>query len=73
MILLKFIVPRIRLSKNIVSQNAKYETIKLDGITDENLKIYAIFNSNTDIAKTLYNLTGKWIKKIQTDEVEFEE
>jgi len=29
--------------------------------------------SNIDIAETLSNLTGKWIKKISTDEVEFED
>jgi adenine specific DNA methylase Mod len=28
---------------------------------------------NIDIAETLSNLTGKWIKKINTDEVEFED
>ncbi|HOL83629.1 MAG TPA: hypothetical protein PLK48_06500 [Caldisericia bacterium] len=28
---------------------------------------------NIDIAETLSNLTGKWIKKIQEDEVEFED
>ncbi len=28
---------------------------------------------NIDIAETLSNLTGKWIKKIKTDEVEFED
>lgn len=30
-----FIISRIRLSKSIVSQNSKYETIKLDSITNE--------------------------------------
>ncbi len=33
------------------------------------LKLY----SNIDIAETLSNLTGKWIKKIRADEVEFED
>ena len=28
---------------------------------------------NIDIAETLSNLTGKWIKKISDDEVEFED
>jgi len=28
---------------------------------------------NIDIAETLSNLTGKWIKKISKDEVEFED
>ena len=28
---------------------------------------------NIDIAETLSNLTGKWIKKIKQDEVEFED
>ncbi|HOJ16774.1 MAG TPA: hypothetical protein PLC43_06375, partial [Caldisericia bacterium] len=28
---------------------------------------------NIDIAETLSNLTGKWIKKISADEVEFED
>jgi hypothetical protein len=28
---------------------------------------------NIDIAETLSNLTGKWIKKIGADEVEFED
>ena len=30
-------------------------------------------NPNIDIAETLSNLTGKWIKKISADEVEFED
>mgnify|MGYP001221520805 FL=1 len=30
-------------------------------------------NPNIDIAETLSNLTGKWIKKISEGEVEFEE
>jgi len=29
--------------------------------------------SNIDIAEILSNLTGKWIKKISADEVEFED
>lgn len=33
--LLKFIVPSIRLSKSIVSQMSKYETMKKYGIIDE--------------------------------------
>jgi hypothetical protein len=28
---------------------------------------------NIDIAETLSNLTGKWIKKVSADEVEFED
>ena len=28
---------------------------------------------NIDIAETLSNLTGKWIKKISDDEIEFED
>jgi len=31
------------------------------------------FYPNIDIAETLSNLTGKWIRKIKEDEVEFED
>ena len=42
----------------------------------ENRKVKVDLNKlypNIDIAETLSNLTGKWIKKIKEDEVEFED
>jgi len=38
-------------------------------VKDDLTKLYP----NIDIADTLSNLTGKWIKKISDDEVEFED
>ena len=38
-------------------------------VKDDLTKLYP----NIDIAETLSNLTGKWIKKISDDEVEFED
>jgi adenine-specific DNA-methyltransferase len=42
----------------------------------ENRKVNVDLNkiySNIDIAETISNLTGKWIKKIKENEVEFED
>ncbi|MCX7929065.1 MAG: site-specific DNA-methyltransferase, partial [Patescibacteria group bacterium] len=46
--------------------NCKYEN---DKVKVDLTKLYP----NIDIAETLSNLTGKWIKKIREDEVEFED